>query len=250
MIKNIYITFFLVIFLMMHSGFSQRAPKRERDIFNKGVHDYQSGMYEKAEKNFKIVIERLPNSLLLTSNYLMLAKTRYKLKIYKASLQTSDYFLKEFPKSNYRDDIYFCKGNCYFRLERQVEAVENWLKAATIADDQQLKRKALNLIELVVRLELDNTSVRLLEKEADTDLAKAAIQYALAERYMDNGDIINAMQKTETLLSSESTPQYYMVKAGALKSELTSPSRGTIRIAALLPLSGASALLRFFITRL
>lgn len=232
---------YIILFIVVQTSYGQNASKREWAIFQKGVHDYQSGMFAKAEKNFKLVIEKLPDTKLITANYLMLAKARYKQKNYKGAIETVEVFQKKFSSSSYLDDMYFCRANSNYRMGRQSAAVDEWIAVADMTQDQQLKRKALNLLELTVRLKMDKEALTQLQKRKKSALANSVLNYAIAEKYMDEKNIINALQKTADLLNSSQTTQYYKVKARALKHELTNPSKGTIRMAALLPLSGLNA---------
>ena len=65
----------LLLFLVTGFILSQNPIERERSLFYRNVELYKKSDYAGAEKNFQIVVERLPNSIFFTSNYLMLIKS-------------------------------------------------------------------------------------------------------------------------------------------------------------------------------
>ena len=83
--------------------FAQDAGQREQEILNRNIQLYKTGMYDKAEQNFALMVSRLPDSRFITTNYLMLAKSQYKNSNYMASINTAKNFISTFPKSQYVD---------------------------------------------------------------------------------------------------------------------------------------------------
>jgi ABC-type branched-subunit amino acid transport system substrate-binding protein len=238
-----YPQFSLFIFSLLLSAtflFGQKASQREQDIFRRGLQDYQSGLFAKAAQNFQLVIQRLPNTQLLTANYLMLAKSQYQLQKYDSALETCDIFIHKFKQSAYIDDIYLCMGNSFFKKGKHKNAIDTWLKAVTRANNEQLRRKALNYVELVVRLRLDFSAANALLHATDDPYSKSALRFALAQKYLDVNDIGNAINHADQLLADSSTPKYYQNRSKTLKLNISNPETGKINIAALLPLTGPS----------
>jgi outer membrane protein assembly factor BamD (BamD/ComL family) len=63
--------------------------QRELAILEKNIDLYRTGKYEKAEQNFNLIINRIPSSVFITTNYLMWAKCKYKLQDYREVLKIS-----------------------------------------------------------------------------------------------------------------------------------------------------------------
>ncbi len=101
----------------MTAGYAQDTKEREREILSKNIDLYKTGRYEKAVQNFSLMVERLPDSPFLTTNFLMKAKSEYKNQQYLASLQSAKIFIEKFPQSHYQDEIYYLMGNNYFRAQ-------------------------------------------------------------------------------------------------------------------------------------
>lgn len=221
--------------------FAQNTPQREWAIFNKGIQDYQHRRYDLAEKNFRTVLAKLQNGKLTTANFLMLAKTLYKQGKYQASLDTCHSFLKKYPDSKFSDDIRFLQGQNYYRLKRLQSAVSAWLYVAGNSSDSRLCDKALDLAVKTIRFRLQNNDLINLKKELRQDYSRRVILYYLAEKYYEQGnhraalaalDEINKLSAAETILDKK------IQQLGAL---LNRKHANTIRIAALLPLSGMNS---------
>ncbi|RMH63441.1 MAG: outer membrane protein assembly factor BamD, partial [Calditrichaeota bacterium] len=134
---------------------SQNASAREWKIFRKGVAEYQNGNYELALQSFSLMLNKLPNSALTTANMLMLAKTHYKAGRYEASLTQCRRFLERFPDSKYVPEIYYLTGNNYYRLEKQVPALKNWLTALEKSENEALRAKSWDLAHALARYKMN-----------------------------------------------------------------------------------------------
>lgn len=228
----------LLSLMMVGSGVSQVVSAREKAIFQKGVRDYLQGNYDKAAKNFSLVISKLPNSSLLTANYLMLAKTQYKRGEYTTSLKTCQQFLEKFPDSHYRDDIYYLMANNYYQLNRPETAVTTWLKVAETSSESLLKQKALQLAENGIRYKLDTQSLSHLKQELKSAFARQVLLFNWAERSYASGNETQALAMLNEVKQIKSGSDEYPRKAKDLEDIIRHKKSGKIRIAALLPLSG------------
>ena len=128
----------LLVLLCVQLSYSQNASSREWTIFQKGLSEYNNGNYDLARQSFSLMISKLPNSMLTTANYLMLAKTNYKTADYQTSLVQCEDFKKQFPLSSYIDDINYLMGNNYYKLNRIETAVLTWLKTGFETKDKIL----------------------------------------------------------------------------------------------------------------
>ena len=96
MISRIVIIIILLTHYTIQSALTQDLEQREYIFLQKNIDLYKEGRYKKAEQNFSLVISRLPHSTYLTTNYLMLAKSKYKLKNYTGLINASKEFLVKF----------------------------------------------------------------------------------------------------------------------------------------------------------
>lgn len=236
--------FWIHIFLVLvffSSVYSQKASDREWTIFQKGVKEYKEGAYNEAEKHFQLVLEKLPNSQLLTAYKLMLAKTRYKLGKYEASLRNCEEFLNRFPNSNYADDINYLMANNHFRMKNYDSAVRLWIKAADITTDRRLARLAMNHAEnaMSFRLRKDQL-IRLGQESPEGSLLNHMALYYLADRYYQEGDL-SSTQSTIKKIVESGFDSIYAQKARDLEGFIKFKEENVVRIGALLPLSGANS---------
>ena len=229
----------VLILLFTAIGFGQQATQKEWKIFQRGIQDYKTGEYERARKNFELVITRLgTKSHLLTANYLMLAKTLYKMKKYEASIKICNQFLKKFPASQYVDDMEFVLANNYYRLGRAQTAALLWLKLAEKAKDNRLKKKAFDLAKNALRYALDEQSLTYLEQQISSNYQKKFIQYIKAERFYEARNPQAAISILEQYRALPGKFAELDEMANNLYDFLKSKQTNKIRIAALLPLSG------------
>ncbi len=231
----------LVSLLLASLAFPQEASRREKTIFQKGVRDYLQGNYDKAAENFSLVISKLPNSRLLTANYLMLAKTQYKRGEYTTSLETCRRFLDKFPKSSYRDDIRYLMANNYYQLNRLQSAVTTWLSVAETSSEPLLKEKALQLAENSIRYQLDNEALNHLKKELKTPFTRQVLLFNWAERLYSEGNEAKTLALLNEVKTVSNGSEEYRRKAEDLADIIQNKKSNTLRIAALLPLSGPNA---------
>ncbi|MGD9898328.1 MAG: penicillin-binding protein activator [Calditrichaceae bacterium] len=235
--------FLLVVFVftvLFGTGFAQKASNREWAIFQRGVEQYKSGEYEAAEKNFSLVISKLPDNQLLTANYLMLAKTQYKQEDYTASLNLCETFLRDFPGSSYTDDFYYIMGNNYYRLNRFQTAVSAWLAAAEHTRSGALKENSLKLIKKTMQYKLDMSALLDLKDEIKTPFSRHALLYYMAERQYAAGDVISASFSLDEVLKSTQQDEFTS-SARELYDNIKNQKSNTIRIAVLLPVSGSNS---------
>ena len=235
--RKISIIVFLLLIALSHLGFMQVIEEREQIILQKNIDLYKEGRYKKAEQNFSLVIDRLPNSKYITTNYLMLAKSKYKLKDYTGALDIGKEFLSKFITSDYRDDMLYLMGNSYYRFKRYETAIKTWSTAITISNDTRLIEKIGFLITKTIRYRLDKSTVNRLQGELDSNDAQLLIQIALAEQDLENGLAGAANNKLKNALIEYKGSRFVsraekLIKTGEIeKSDM-------IRFALLLPLSG------------
>jgi len=229
-----------LVLLFFVSGYSQDASKREWTIFQKGLTDYKAGNFRAAEEHFQLVIDKLPDSPLSTANHLMLAKSRYKLKNYNQSLADCNSFITKYPQSSYTDDILYLQANNLFRSGKVQDAISSWINAAEKTNDNRLSKKSLRNSERAMSFELTSDELNAMANMWKMgSLQKDMSLYYIADHAYRSGDLAKTLNVLQTLTQSGSTT-VYAKKAEDLRSYITYKKDNVIRIAALLPMSGAN----------
>jgi len=217
---------------------AQDYSDREKAIFEQNLQLYTQGDYEQAEKNFALVITKLPDSPLLTTNHLMLIKSRYKLGDFTTTIEYGKEFLKQFPKSSYHDDVLYLLGNSYFHLNRYGTATGNWLQALEASDDPRMENKLETLISRVIMYKMTNEDIEVLASDiVPSEDGEMLVNIAWAEKEFKQGDDFSARQHLIASL------QKYPNSRFSNKAEKLLASSGhqysiNERLALLLPLSG------------
>jgi ABC-type branched-subunit amino acid transport system substrate-binding protein len=217
---------------------AQNLSDRERAIFEKNLSFYTQGDFKQAEQNFALVITKLPDSPLLTANYLMLIKSQYKRGDYTATIDQGKTFLKKFPKSSYNDDVLYVMGNSYFQLSRYRTAAKNWILALQTSDDPRMERKLETLISRVVMFKMNDEDRQVLNTDiAPSEDGEMLVSIAWAEKEYKDGKNFAARERL-----TESLQQYpdsrYSNKAEKLLASSGHQFSVNERLALLLPLSG------------
>ena len=231
----------ITLLLLTSFLFAQQASKREWSIFQKGVDDYKSGQYNVALNDFQLVLSKVKDNSLLTAHRLMLAKSYYKAGEYMASLDECNKYIKEFPDSRYVPHIQYLTGSNYYRLDRLQTAVGTWLELAHQNKDTRVSEKALQLADKTVRFRLDEQGLGYLQNQLQSAFAQQFVLYHLAERDYEKGNFPPALATLGQVLDSNGRNKVYEQKARKLHDYLSNKKSSAIRIAALLPLSGASS---------
>ncbi len=229
--------FFLLAGLAVQT-FAQQSLEREKFILEKNVQLYQQGNYNQAEQNFSLLVTKLPNSPLLTTNYLMLVKSKYKLGDYINTIEECKKFLLDFPKSSYRDDILFVMGNSYYQLNRYTTAARTWLKSLEICDDRRMVRKLETFITGNIKYKLRNEEINNLMTEVSiTEDGQMLVTLAWAKKEFERGSSSLARNKLEESLKNFPNSKY-VKQAEELLTSGGNPASNDERFALLLPLSG------------
>jgi ABC-type branched-subunit amino acid transport system substrate-binding protein/outer membrane protein assembly factor BamD (BamD/ComL family) len=217
---------------------AQDYSEREKVIFEKNLLLYTQGDFEQAEQNFSLVITRLPNSPLLTTNYLMLIKSQYKAGNYSATINQGKKFLKTFPESSYNDDVLYVMGNSYFQLNRYRTAATNWIYSLEATDDPRMERKLETLISrsIMYKMNDDDREVLITDISSSED-GEMLVNIAWAEKEFKEGQNFEARERlTESL--QKHPDSRYTNRAEKLLASSGHQYSVNERLALLLPLSG------------
>jgi ABC-type branched-subunit amino acid transport system substrate-binding protein len=234
---------FIILYLMVSVVFTLRAQdpvERERDLLYRNIDLYRSGRYEKAIQNFSLMIERLPESRFITTNYLMKAKSEYKNGQYMASLESVKNFLNKFPRSGYQDEIYYVMGNNYYKLNRYKTAIGAWEKGINLTEDPELLDKLGYLISETARYKLNEGDIRELGGEITSDDGQVLLAIAHAEMLMDLGSNYQAQQVVGSVVNTYPRSRF-IGKARKLLTTGAATTGGDLKIALLVPLTGFNA---------
>jgi ABC-type branched-subunit amino acid transport system substrate-binding protein len=219
---------------------AQDPIERERNLFYRNVELYKGSDYINAEKNFQIIVERLPNSVLFTSNYLMLIKTKYKLVQFVDVNRLGQNFLSRFPESKYRSEIMNTLGNTYYRQKDYKKAAYYWTSAIEHTSDMQQINRVRPKLEGILNYKLSSNEENTLIREFSGSDANVLLTIIAAEQKIEQGELSSAREMlTETVKSHPKSR--FNDEAENLKVKLIEDHSGKICFALLLPLSGEYA---------
>jgi len=236
--KNLIFKYLILIFCIIGNLFAQDYSDREKAIFNNNLKLYTEGDYKQAEQNFSLVITKLPDSPLSTTNYLMLIKCRYKLNDYTSTIEYGKKFLKKYPKSSYNDDVLYTMGNSYYHLNRYRTAARNWINSLEASDDPRMEEKLEILISRVVQYKMNDEDIEVLVSDIlPSEDGEMLVSIARAEKEFKDGKNHFARQYlTESL--QKYPESRYSNKAEKLLASNGYQFSANERLALLLPLSG------------
>ena len=218
--------------------FAQDNSDREKIIFENNLRLYEQGDYELARQNFELVVTKLPQSPLITTNYLMLIKSLYKLKNYTDVIERCKTFLEKFPKSTYTDDVLYVLGNTYYQLDRYRTAAKSWINSLDASDDSRLEAKLENLISQVIIYKMNVEEISILYSDVTaSENGEMLVSIAWAGKEFKEGKNNAARERL-----NESIKKYpnngFTKKAEKLLSSNGQQFSEDERLALLLPLSG------------
>ena len=229
---------FIILLSLVNVVPAQDYSDREKAIFEKNLLLYTQGDYEQAEQNFSLVITKLPDSPLLTTNYLMLIKSQYKAGDYTSTIDQGKLFLKKFPESSYNDDVLFVMGNSYYQLNRYRTAATNWIYSLEATDDPRMGRKLETLISRVVMYKMNDDDRQILIPDiSSSEDGEMLVNIAWAEKEFKEGQNFEARERlTESL--QKYPDSRYTNRAEKLLASSGHQFSVNERLALLLPLSG------------
>ena len=236
--KNVMFYGIILIINLSCIVFAQDNSDREKIIFQNNLRLYEQGDYEHARQNFELVVTKLPQSPLITSNYLMLIKSLYKLKNYTDAIEDCKTFLEKFPKSTYTDDVLYVLGNAYYQLDRYRTAARSWINSLDASDDPRLEVKLENLISQIIIYKMTAEEIKILYSDvAASENGEMIVNIAWAGKEFKEGKKNAAQERL-----SESIKKYpnnrYIKKAEKLLASNGQQFSEDERLALLLPLSG------------
>jgi branched-chain amino acid transport system substrate-binding protein len=237
--RNIFTVIIGILIIVINSP-AQDLLARERELLYKNIDLYKTGRYEKAIQNFTLMIERLPDSPFLTTNYLMKAKSEYKDAQYTSSLQSAKSFVDKFPQSRYRDEIYYLMGSDYYKLNRYGTAINAWDKSLSITNNDRLLERLSYLITRTAQYRLTKSDISELQTQDLSADCQVLLVIAEAENLVANRNRYKAQILIEQTLAAYPKTRF-KDKAKMLLESGQSNDQDEMKIALLLPLSGYNA---------
>lgn len=237
MLGKVNLVYLALIFCLIQLSIGQDSAQREYSLLLNNIELYKQGRYKKAEQGFILVINRLPNSRYISTNYLMLIKCKYKLSDYENAIDLGKEYLDTFPNSSYCDDVLFVIANSYYKLDRYETAIKTWLNAISKSKDDRLKEKTGFLVTKTLRYNLDEKAYYRLQNEINIIDGQMLIKIAMAENDLKNGMVLSA-SKILTNALSKHPGSYFDKRAKGLLNTGEIQSSDIIRFALLIPLSG------------
>jgi ABC-type branched-subunit amino acid transport system substrate-binding protein len=227
----------IVVFFLFNMIFSQDPLERERNLFYRNVDLYKKSDYTKAEQNFQIIVDRLPNSIFFTSNYLMLTKTKYKLGYYAESSELAQNFINRFPHSKYRCEIINTLGNCYYQQNKYEKAACLWTSAIESALNWKQIEQVRPKLEGILKFKLSAREAKSLRQEFSGSDGNVLLTIIAAEQYIELGEFSIAKELLSETIATHQNSRF-ISEAENLKIKLEKDQSGKNHFALLLPLSG------------
>ncbi|MBN2366626.1 MAG: ABC transporter substrate-binding protein [Calditrichaeota bacterium] len=195
--SNLILLFIILAVIWSH------AQLNDQQLFSKGLDYYKREQYRDAQKTFFNALKSSPNSRIQTALKLMLAKSYYKLGEYSSSMLVVDDFLRNYPESDYRDDIYFLKGKINFRREKYDQAVESWYWVVQNSRDLRLKNKTTNYLFHTMELYLGGQDLKDLGRKYDDREFRNLTELVQAKKMINSGQVEQGEMVLRDFLSNQ-----------------------------------------------
>lgn len=192
--SSLLILFFLIVSVM--------AQSEDRQLFNKGVEFYRQQKYPDAQRTFFMILKNYSDSPLQTTTRLMLAKSYYKLEDYPSALLVIEDFIGKYPESEYLDDIYFLRGNIYYRQQNYSEAVDDWQWIIYHGQDSRLKKTAGDDVFHTLELFLNEKQISALSRKYPDEMFTGLVEIVQAKKLINAGEVEQGEFRLEKFLET------------------------------------------------
>ncbi len=222
----------LFLSITIQATLAQDADTKK--LFDQGVIYYQNRLYKDAFTTFKSIESMTAPNPLITSTYLMLAKTAIKVGEEEKAASYIKYLRSAYPESKYNAHGYYLMGQIDFGKQCYVNAFENFSKAREFSTDDELTNLATAACDTLLSLGIDHKTLLNLYSSYPWQKNKTAFELWTAESYIRNGDRESANLILNQILSTQKDSKV-IDKAQALKNLQYTPK---LKIGVILPMSG------------
>jgi len=230
---------FLILPVIWSPGHAQQVERIHR-MFDRGVEAYNNRKYEIALSHFQQVQAQSGFNPMATANHLMLVKSYHQLGLERQGIELGKEFLKAYPSSTYRDDIYFTMAEAHLGLTEYENSVQYYAQAMLSTSDNALAHTALDYLLKITDTYLTIDEVQALV-DGTLDSRKVQIyRLALLQEYIQNGEMSLASTTSMEIENQELMPILRPVFRATRKA-ISLDMDKKITIAVIVPLSGPSA---------
>ncbi len=234
-LKKILLLLFLIPILLSVSYPQNnfRYDANAEDKFSKALMLFRERKYSEAFTIFNFLLNQKPIHQRTTAAYLMAGKTLYCMKQYNSSVILMNEFLKKFPYTNYRGDVFYIIALNKLMQQYFDESAENLVRCLETTDNEKTYEIASSLFESLIYEPVSIEHILRLISAIKNEDVKDHLSLLLAKKFLQEGE----KQKTEELLDgiiNRNTHSKYLDRARSLEKVLNS-SR-VFKIGVVLPL--------------
>ena len=209
--------------------------------FQAGIELYNLERYWDALKVFQELhdISRRENRFYTVST-LMLIKTYLRLGDIDNSLRLGKQFTERYRSSAYYDDVLYTIAEAHYRKGDYQQAIRYYLEVIKEAQDQRLRRKSQQTIEIITEIFLTSEDLLMLRQDLPDYFDRTFLSLKLAEKYHREGDnrLANReMRQVRPVISGS----YLQREFEQTSSYLQSSPAMDVFIGVILPLTGPRA---------
>ena len=234
----------VLVFVLMSSATAATVAE-DSVIYKPAVeHSFQEAMnlframrFAEARALFEQIVDLPGTNHRTSAAFLMSAKSRYHQGDYAASIVLLQSFLGRFQHSEYLDDAQYTLALDYYQLEQYRESARAFLKVRQTSPDLPLAARAVKMLSLVAKENLEMEDLRELLAEANQTETKALLTVRLAQKVLQTGDARGTRDLLNTILSLPSTMPA-ITEAHELMKKID--ESGVVRIGVVLPLTAKS----------
>jgi ABC-type branched-subunit amino acid transport system substrate-binding protein len=214
---------------------ADKATEKAVAYYDKGNDLFKEKKYEDAAKEFEIVVASYANSEAYEPSLYLVSVSHFRASNYEKAITYGEKFVKEFPASNYLNNVLAVLGQAYYKTANDYPAANYLIKFYLQSDDSTARKNAYaSALEILPKLAISQ-----LEKLHRSYMAEAIdehILYALAQTEMREGKRKEAQRDFELLVRRFPNTEYTAEMDETLRVLNMGETSG--RIGVLLPLTG------------
>lgn len=217
---------------------ADKATAKAVDNYDKGNELFKEKKFAEAAKEFEIVVTNYANSEAYEPSLYLVSICHFRTSNYEKAISYGERFVKEFPNSNYLNNVLAVLGQAYYKTANDYPAANYLIKFYIQSEDTTARKNAYSsALEILPKLAISQ-----LEKLHRSFMAEGIdehILYALAQAEMREGKKKEAQRDFELLTRRFPNTEYTAEMDEYMRVLNLGETSG--RIGVLLPLSGKFA---------
>jgi len=242
MIRN---TFVLPVCFALLCGWSSARARTEvqqdsivfrgdiERLFVEAMNFFTSQRYDTAASLFSDILKEYPRNHRSTGASIMGAKAYYHTGNFRESIRLLKDLMDVYPESQYVDDAHYTLGLDYYRLGRFEDAAGEFLVAHQITRRPKLLTISGRMLEMLATNQLTIAELQMLLPEATINETKALLNYSVAQKIFQTGDVKNAEAILHSVTSLPASTKY-VTEAEQLLTRIQ--KGGVLKVGVVLPL--------------